>query len=103
MTKSEFLDLKTRAASSGNPLKVFLQGEGVAYTTYNYWWRKMKREAETLPIAPISIRSNPQEIPESKITVGVPGVMVAFHNGVRAHFGRGSEYVLMEVLSKSMY
>ncbi|MDE5975506.1 MAG: hypothetical protein K2G69_03050 [Muribaculaceae bacterium] len=98
MTKSEFLDLKTRAASSGKPLKVFLQGEGIAYTTYNYWWRKMKREAETLPIAPISIRSNPQE----KITVGVPGVMVAFPNGVRAHFGQGSDSVLMELLTKSM-
>ena len=27
-----------RAAASGTTLKVFLQGEGVAYSTYNYWY-----------------------------------------------------------------
>ena len=34
--------------------------------------------------------------------VGIPGVTLAFPNGVRAHFGRGSESVLMEVLTQSM-
>ena len=34
--------------------------------------------------------------------VGLPGVTIAFPNGVRAHFGSGSEGVLMDVLTKSM-
>ena len=34
--------------------------------------------------------------------VGVPGVTLAFPNGLKAHFGRGSEMVLMEVLNRSL-
>ena len=104
MTKSEFQDLQKRAAASGTTLKAFLQAEGVAYSTYNYWCRKTTAESEALPIAPISIRSESRELPDSGTVtgVGVPGVMVAFPNGVRAHFGEGSEGVLMEVLTKSM-
>ena len=34
--------------------------------------------------------------------VELPGVTLAFTDGVRAHFGRGSEGMLMEVLTKSM-
>ena len=93
-----------RSARSGMTLKSFLQAEGVAYSTYNYWCRKTKVESEALPIAPISIRSESRELPDSGTVtgVGVPGVMVAFPNGVRAHFGQGSDGVLMEVLTKSM-
>ena len=93
-----------RAATSGMTLKAFLQAEGVAYSTYNYWCRKTKAESEAMPIAPISIRIEPQETAGNGIIagIGVPGVVVAFPNGVRAHFGQGSEGVLMEVLSKSM-
>ena len=104
MTKSEFQDLQVRAASSGTTLKQFLQEEGVAYSTYNYWSRKTKAEAEMQPIAPIIIRNEPEESlhPMAISGVEVPGVMVAFPNGVRAHFGKGSERVLMEVLAQSM-
>ena len=93
-----------RSAASGMTLKAFLQAEGVAYSTYNYWCRKTKSESEAFPIAPISIRSESQETAGSGTIAGagVPGVMVAFPNGVRAHFGQGSEGVLMEVLEKSM-
>ena len=93
-----------RAARSGMTLKSFLQAEGVAYSTYNYWCRKTKAESEALPIAPISIRSESRELPDNGTVTGVgfPGVMVAFPNGVRAHFGQGSDGVLMEVLTKSM-
>ena len=75
-----------RAATSGMTLKMFLQAEGVAYST-NYWCRKMKAESETLPIAPISIRSESHSTSVSGTVtgVGVPGVMVAFPNGVRVH------------------
>lgn len=104
MTKSEFQELQNRAASSGKTLKDFLRTEGVAYSTYNYWSRKVKSEGEPMPIAPISIRSSSGPFPESvsMSAVELPGVTLAFPNGVRAHFGRGSEGVLMEVLSQSM-
>ena len=104
MTKSEFQELRIRAASSGTTLKVFLQAEGVAYSTYNYWSKKLKTEAETLPMAPIRIRHHERLTDKGNEMSGVelPGVTLAFPNGVKAHFGRGSESVLMEVLSQSM-
>lgn len=104
MTKSEFQDLKSRAAASGTTLKAFLKAEGVAYSTYNYWCKKIKAESESLPMAPISICNESKTGPDSLPIVGMelPGVMVAFPNGVKAHFGRGSERILMEVLSQSM-
>lgn len=104
MTKSEFQKLQVKAASSGTPLKEFLRSEGVAYSTYNYWCKKLKAEAEPMPIVPISIRKSSGAIPEAGSMSGVelPGVTLAFPNGVRVHFGRGSEAVLMEVLSQSM-
>ncbi|MBD5277754.1 MAG: hypothetical protein HDS32_00700 [Bacteroides sp.] len=104
MTKSDFQDLQKRAAASGTTLKAFLQAEGVAYSTYNYWSKKTNSESTTLPMAPISIRSESRPVADdpSLSGVGVPGVMLAFPNGVRAHFGSGSERVLMEVLTQSM-
>lgn len=105
MTKSEFQELQNRAASCGTTLKEFLRFEGVAYSTYNYWCKKIKAESESLPIAPISIRAEHSvtSAPVSMSGVELSGVTLAFPNGVKAHFGRGSEQVLMEVLSKSMY
>ena len=104
MTKSEFQELQFRAASCGTTLKEFLRSEGVAYSTYNYWSKKIKAEADPMPMAPISIRKRPaaMEAAVSMAGVEMPGVTLAFPNGVKAHFGRGSEAVLMEVLSQSM-
>lgn len=104
MTKLEFEELQRKFASSGMTLRSFLKASGVAYSTFNYWSRKTKAEAEPQPIAPITLRhdQNPdQEVPSMDM-VGVPGVTLAFPNGVRAHFGSGSERVLMDVLTKSM-
>ena len=55
-------------------------------------------------MAPISIRKPTAALAEPVSMAGVelPGVTLAFPNGVKAHFGRGSEAVLMEVLSQSM-
>lgn len=104
MTKSEFQELQIRAASCGTTLKEFLRAEGVAYSTYNYWCRKSKAEAEPMPIAPISIRAQSHTSSAPAMAgMDLPGVTLAFPNGVKAHFGRGSEQVLMEVLSQSMY
>lgn len=104
MTKLEFEELQVRAASCGTTLKEFLRSEGVAYSTYNYWSKKLKAESEPMPIAPISIHkpTGPLAEPASMAGVELPGVTLAFPNGVRAHFGRGSEAVLMEVLTQSM-
>ena len=104
MTKSEFEELQIRAASSGTTLKEFLKSEGVAYSTYNYWSKKTKAESDSLPIAPISIRQQDGRTDTGDMMPGVelPGVTLAFPNGVKAHFGRGSEGVLMEVLTQSM-
>ncbi len=102
MTKSEFQQLQVRASSCSTTIKEFLRAEGVAYSTYNYWSKKAKAEAESLPMAPISIRNNSAPAVSAMTEVELPGVTLAFPNGVRAHFGRGSERVLMEVLSQSM-
>lgn len=104
MTKSEFQELQVRAASSGTTLKDFLLRERVAYSTYNYWSKKTKAEAESLPIAPISIRHQECMTDTGDVMTGVelPGVTLAFPNGVRAHFGLGSEKILMEVLTQNM-
>ncbi len=104
MTKTEFEELQLRAPSSGTTLKDFLKSEGVAYSPYNYWSKKTKAESESLPIAPISIRHQECRTDTGNMMtcVELPGLTVAFPNGVKAHFGRGSEAVLMEVLSQSM-
>lgn len=104
MTRSEFEELQVQAASCGTTLKEFLRSEGVAYSTYNYWSKKLKADAAPMPIAPISIHKPTMALAESESMAGVelPGVTLAFPNGVRAHFGRGSEAVLMEVLTQSM-
>ena len=105
MTKLEFEELQRKFNTSGTTLKAFLKSEGVAYSTYNYWSNKAKEEGRQLPIAPIEFRSNdpsPSESVPAFCGVDLPGVTLAFPNGVRAHFGRGSESILVDVLSKSM-
>ena len=85
-------------------LKDFLRAEGVAYSTYNYWSKKMRSESRSYLVAPITLTQQT----ESRTgglhmqSVGLPGVTLAFPNGVKAHFGCGSEKILMEVLSQSM-
>lgn len=104
MTRSEFQELQSRAITCGTTLKAFLLAEGIAYSTYNYWSKKIKAEAATLPAAPITIRrescAGPEPLPVSGAEL--PGVTLAFPNGVRAHFGCGSERILMDVLNQSM-
>lgn len=106
MNKLEFEGLQRKFNESGMTLKLFLKGEGVAYSTYNYWNNKTKAEnsAEAMPMAPITLQLSHEEDPSPHVKggTGLPGVTLAFPNGVRAHFGSGSEGVLMEVLTKSM-
>ena len=103
MTREEFEALRNRVKASGRTLKSVLKAEGVAYSTYNYWLRKARAEHEAHPMAPITIRERSRDTSENMLSgPGLPGVTLAFPNGLKAHFGRGSETVLMEVLNRSL-
>ena len=103
MTREEFEALRNRVKASGETLKSVLKAEGVAYSTYNYWSRKTRVGQEPHPMAPITIRDAQGDIPENMLSgLGLSGVTLAFPNGLKAHFGRGSETVLMEVLNRSL-
>lgn len=103
MTKEEFERLQQKVAESGQPLKTVLPLMGIAYSTYNYWRKKFSQPETPMEIAPIVVKSSLDcNIAPSMDIVELPGVTLAMPNGVRAHFGRGSEGVLMEVLRQSM-
>ena len=103
MTREEFEALRNRVKTSGQTLKSALKAEGIVYSTYNYWRKKLEAEKHEHPIAPVTIRE-PQGVNAANplAGVGLPGVTLAFPNGLKAHFGRGSEMVLMEVLNRSL-
>ena len=107
MTKEEFSVLESLYLESGQPLKEFLQEIGVPYTTYHYWRKKTKAEESVMPIAPVSIieeecgSSMSGDIREERRPV-MGGVILAFPNGLRAHFGPGSEGMLKELLTQSL-
>lgn len=106
MTRTEFEVLQSRCTASGQTLKAFLQSEGISYSTYHYWRKKHDSPSSPLPIAPIRIsgRNQKTEVPETAaLEDGLPGVTLAFPNGLRVHFGRGGEKVLMEVLTQSLW
>ena len=103
MTREEFEALRNRIKTSGCTLKSFLKAEGIAYSTYNYWRKKVTAEKQEQPLAPLTIRDGRGYTSETMLSgVGVPGVTLAFPNGLKAHFGHGSEMVLMEVLNRSL-
>ena len=91
-----------RVQQSGLPLRLYLQQMGASYSTYHYWRKKYAIEKESLKqeLAPISFKQ-----PTAELTMGeqVPqGVSLLFPNGLRAHFGCGSEKLLMELLTHSL-
>ena len=103
MNKIEFEQVQSQYLSSGKRLKNFLKEIGVSYTTYHYWRKKLDAEKRDLPMAPITIREVQGSNAENTLAgVGLPGVTLAFPNGLKAHFGQGSERVLMEVLNRSL-
>ena len=103
MNKIEFEKVQSQYLSSGKRLKNFLKEIGVSYTTYHYWRKKLDAEKRDLPMAPITIREPQGVNAENPLAgVGLPGVTLAFPNGLKAHFGQGSERVLMEVLNRSL-
>lgn len=100
MTKEEFEELQLDLQKSGKPLMSYLHDAGINYSTYTYWRRKLDHEYNPQPeLAPISFRPST----DSVFTGSVPsGATLLFPNGLRAHFGSGTEDVLRELLDKSL-
>ena len=102
MNRQEFEELELQVQQSDLPLKSYLQQIGVSYSTYHYWRRKysVDRNGIKQELAPISFK---QAATESSLEEQVPhGVALLFPNGLRAHFGNGSEEILMELLTQSL-
>ena len=100
MTKEEFEVLQLDMQQSGKSLMSYLKVAGVKYSTYTYWRRKLEhgRKPEP-PIAPISLTQSSDPV----FTGTVPaGATVLFPNGLRAHFGSGTEDVLRDLFDKSL-
>ncbi len=101
MTKEEFEVLQLDLHQSGKSVKDYLHDAGVNYSTYNYWRKKMTGEESSKPgLAPISFKRPPSD---PVFTGAVPsGATLLFPNGLRAHFGSGTEDVLRDLLDKSL-
>ncbi len=100
MTREEFEVLQLDLQQSGKPLMSYLKDAGVKYSTYTYWRRKMEYEHKPEhPIAPISLTQSPGSVFTGTVS---SGATLLFPNGLRAHFGSGTEDVLRELLDKSL-
>ena len=100
MTKEEFEVLQLDLQQSGKPLMSYLKGAGVKYSTYTYWRRKMEYEHKPEhPIAPISLIQSPGSVFTGTVS---SGATLLFPNGLRAHFGSGTEDVLRDLFDKSL-
>ena len=100
MTKEEFEILLLDLQQSGKSVKDYLHDVGVNYSTYNYWRKKLiEKESPKPELAPISFTQSSDPV----FTGAVPsGATLLFPNGLRAHFGSGTEDVLRELLVKSL-
>ena len=100
MTKEEFEVLQLDLQQSGKSGKDYLHEAGVNYSTYNYWRKKLLAKDHSKPeLAPISFTQHADPV----FSGSVPsGATLLFPNGLRAHFGSGTESVLMELLTKSL-
>ena len=101
MNRLEFEELELQVQQSSLPLKSYLQQIGVRYSTYHYWHRKcfVDRTSVKQGLAPISFKQSVESSPEEQVP---HGVAVLFPNGPRAHFGNGSEEILMELFTESL-
>ena len=104
MTKEEFELLQKRQKESGKSVKAFLKEEGIWFTRYYYWKKKYCQPKIDAGLVPIEIHNNPEShsVSLEGVRGEIEGMSLAFPNGLRAHFGRGSEKVLMEVIRKSL-
>ena len=104
MTKEEFAELQLRHQESGKTLNEYLKETGIGYSTYNYWRKKFLSDEEPHELAPISFRASAyQTVDTLPFSKDLPtGATLLFPNGLRAHFGTGTESMLMELLEKSL-
>lgn len=102
MNRQEFEELELQLQQSGLPLKSYLQQIGVSYSTYHYWRKKCSVDGNSIKqeLAPISFKQTATET--SPVEQTPHGVAVLFPNGLRAHFGNGSEEILMELFAQSL-
>ncbi len=101
-SRQEFEELELQVQQSELPLKSYLQQIGVSYSTYHYWRRKCSVDRSSIKheLAPISFK---QAFTESSQEEQLPhGVALLFPNGLRAHFGSGSEDLLKEIFTQSL-
>ena len=100
MTKEEFELLQLDLQQSGKSVKCYLHDAGVNYSTYNYWRKKLLVKEDSKPeLAPISITKHADPAFSSSVP---SGATLLFPNGLRAHFGSGTEDVLRDLLDKSL-
>ena len=104
MTKNEFASLQLQYQQSGKSLKAFLKDSGICYSNYHYWDKKYESADTSQELAPIMFMDTRQNEPVSSVSSNdVPsGTTLLFPNGLRAHFGRGAENILVEILKKSL-
>lgn len=99
MKKLKFEELQHKFHDSVKTLKAFHKEEGISYSTYIYWSKKFHDEAVTLSLATIEIHERRESYASESISISeveLPSVTVAFPNGVRVHFGRGREGMIMK-------
>ena len=100
MTKEEFEVLQSDLQQSCKSVKDYLQEAGVNYSTYNYWRKKLLSKDNPKPeLAPIRFAQHADPVFSGSVPTGAT---LLFPNGLRAHFGSGTESVLMELLTKSL-
>lgn len=104
MTKEEFRLLQQQHRQSGKSLKKFLIDVGICYSNYNYWNKKFNTENTPHKLAPITFTASSAKASLCSPLIGdIPsGVTLLFPNGLKAHFGVGTEHVLMELLKQSL-
>ena len=90
MNRQEFEELALQVQQSDLPLKSYLQQIGVSYSTYHYWRRKCSVDRSSIKHE----SSQEGQLPH--------GVALLFPNGLRAHFGSGSEDLLKEIFTQSL-
>ena len=102
MTNEEFLQLQSGHQQSGLSLKSYLQQIGTSFSTYNYWRKKYCCAEDRHPaLAPISF-SKPASSSVSFAGDVPSGATLLFPNGLRAHFGLGTEDMLRDLFDKSL-
>ena len=101
MKRDEFEQLQLDHQQSGMNLKTYLKQIGINYSTYNYWRKKFSEAEGTGTLAPITFHAE-QSATSVFSGQAISGATLLFPNGLRAHFGQGTEDVLMELLTKSL-